>query len=152
MIAFRLVRAEHARTLNGEGARRWGSRWNSPGTALLFCADSRALALCEVLAHLTPQGRFTDDYVMVELEFPDEEVRATPSLPTAWRRQPYGPASRIIGDAFVDRGDQLAMRLPSAVVERDWNFVINPAHARASSVEIVSVDPFTWDPRYFQAL
>ena len=71
MRAFRLVRKKYANPLSGEGASRSGNRWNSKGTALIYCADSRALAMAEVAVHLS-LGLLPKDYEMVELEIPDE--------------------------------------------------------------------------------
>lgn len=53
MRAWRIVRWKHASSaFDGEGARLFGSRWTSPGVRVVFAAESRALAMLEMLAHL----------------------------------------------------------------------------------------------------
>jgi RES domain-containing protein len=43
-LVYRLVRRERAaEALSGEGARRYGGRWNPPGAAVVYAAESRAL-------------------------------------------------------------------------------------------------------------
>ena len=47
---YRLVRAERAsEALSGEGARLYGGRWNPPGAAVVYAAESRALAVLETM-------------------------------------------------------------------------------------------------------
>jgi RES domain-containing protein len=52
---FRVCRARHAR-LDGEGARRVGGRWNSAGRAVVYMAESIALAVLENLVHMKRSG------------------------------------------------------------------------------------------------
>jgi RES domain-containing protein len=51
--AWRIVKPRHTATaFTGEGSRRFGGRWNSKGTAVVYTAGSAALAALEVLVHL----------------------------------------------------------------------------------------------------
>jgi len=56
MIVYRLTQAGYAGDLQGHGAFVAGGRWNSKGRYALYCAESRSLALCELLAHLPPRS------------------------------------------------------------------------------------------------
>ena len=47
MLLYRIARTKWARTLDGEGARLHGGRWNNPGTSCIYTSESRALALLE---------------------------------------------------------------------------------------------------------
>jgi RES domain-containing protein len=51
---FRVCRARYAR-LDGAGGRHVGGRWNSPGRAVVYMAESIALAVLENLVHMTRQ-------------------------------------------------------------------------------------------------
>ena len=51
---FRVCRARYAR-LDGTGAQLAGGRWNSPGRAVVYMAESIALAVVENLVHMTRQ-------------------------------------------------------------------------------------------------
>ena len=66
---FRVCRARHAR-LDGEGARRVGGRWNSAGLAVVYMAQSVALAVLENLVHLSRED-FPSNYVSVAATIPD---------------------------------------------------------------------------------
>jgi RES domain-containing protein len=66
---FRVCRARYAR-LDGTGARRAGGRWNSSGRAVVYMAESIALAILENLVHMTRQD-FPRGYVCVAAVLPD---------------------------------------------------------------------------------
>lgn len=49
---------------NGEGARRYGGRWGSKGTALVYAAENLPLALLETLVGLTDYAQLYE-YVFI---------------------------------------------------------------------------------------
>ena len=81
--AWRAGRAAYA-DLAGEGARRHGGRWNSPGLPMVYLAEHPALAVLAVRVHLDlPPDLLPDDYVLMRVDLPDEppeEVAAERSL------------------------------------------------------------------------
>ena len=87
------------KAFTGEGARRYGGRWNSPGTAVVYLSAHLSLAALEIMVHqrpLTPRGK----YVAWQLEWEDRQIERLPvkALPRNWRESPPGPASMSIGD------------------------------------------------------
>jgi RES domain-containing protein len=52
MLVFRLSRKKYAGELTEKGAALSGNRWNSKAVQMICCADSRALAMAEVVVHL----------------------------------------------------------------------------------------------------
>lgn len=69
MRVFRLIRKKYGLKLSGKGAARSVNRWNSKGTELTYCADSRALAIAEVAVYLS-LSILPKDYGMVEIDIP----------------------------------------------------------------------------------
>lgn len=143
---YRLTRRRYA-DLSGDGARLVGGRWNSPGRAALYLADSRALAILETLVHLDLDERTIPlDYVIMTVDFSALEgdsvwLEDGPSLP------PPDSACRTIGDAFLAAKRALALRLPSVLVPHASNFMLNPAHPLMARVAIGSIEPFAFDRR-----
>ena len=85
-LFYRIVQEHWAATaLDGEGARLYGGRWNSPGVAAVYLAESRALAALEILVH-APREALRLNWIMIELEVPDTWIDKVPpsKLPTAW--------------------------------------------------------------------
>jgi RES domain-containing protein len=152
MRVFRLIRKKYGIELSGKGAALSGNRWNSKGTELIYCADSRALAMAEVAVHLS-LSILPKDYVMVEIDIPSEISIATLSkedLPAHWSSFPHLLDTQQIGDAFVAERKNCVLKVPSAVVPGDFNFLINPYHPDFSGFRIVSQEDFPFDSRLFK--
>ncbi|HTH19992.1 MAG TPA: RES domain-containing protein, partial [Candidatus Udaeobacter sp.] len=70
--AWRIVRAARANSaFTGEGARIYGGRWNSRGTAVIYVSEHESLAALELLVHLTPLSPH-DRYLSFRLEWEDK--------------------------------------------------------------------------------
>ena len=67
---YRVCRAIHAR-LDGEGSKRVGGRWNSPGKSVVYMAETVSLAVLENLVHMSKED-FPTGYVVVAAVVPDE--------------------------------------------------------------------------------
>jgi RES domain-containing protein len=67
---YRVCRAIYTR-LDGEGARQAGGRWNLPGRAVVYMAESVSLAVLENLVHMSRQD-FPTGYVEVTATIPDD--------------------------------------------------------------------------------
>lgn len=149
MRLFRLARKPHARLLDGMGAKLYPGRWNSLDVPMIYCASTLAQCAMEVLVHL---DEAPSDYCSVELEVPDDVPILTADekrLPRQWKDPNYNPATRAIGDAFIG-GGHLVMRVPSAVVPGEFNYLIDPTHPGIKRVKVRKVAAFRFDPRLFQ--
>jgi RES domain-containing protein len=148
---WRIVKRRHARSaFDGEGARLYGGRWNSSGTRMVYVAGSVSLAVLEVLVHLGDVGVLSS-YSLCAVEFEDGLIEPLDRsrLPADWRSYPAPPGSREIGDAWVKGGSSVILEVPSAVVERESNYLINPAHPDFASVNVGVPEPFEFDSRLF---
>ncbi|HUF27304.1 MAG TPA: RES domain-containing protein [Gemmatimonadaceae bacterium] len=124
-----------AGALDGEGARLHGARWNSPVVAVAYAADSAALAVLEVLAHLQ-SVRHLDAYSMVSIEIPDALIETLDrgALPANWAAAPPPPEAQAIGDAWAASLRSAVLRVPSAIVPQSFIHLINPAHAESHRI------------------
>lgn len=151
MRAFRLMRRKYPIELSGKGAAISGNRWNSKGTEIIYCAESRALAMAEVAVHIS-LATLPNDFVMVEVEIPsDVPVTYFPldELPESWNSFPHQLRTQNIGDEFVSRRKSCVLKVPSAVVPGDFNILINPHHPDFDSIQIVDQVDFPFDKRIF---
>ena len=41
------------------------------------------------------------------------------------------------------------MRVPSAIIQHEYNYLINPSHSLFSEITLKSVNPFSFDKRAF---
>jgi RES domain-containing protein len=146
---WRIAKARHASTVfDGEGARLNGGRWNSVGVRVAYASQSIALASLEVLVGLQ-KSRFLPAYSVVSAQVDEAGVEDLPSvaLPANWRSHPPSPESQAIGDLWIREQRSLALRVPSAIIDGEFNYLLNPAHPDFGSVTISPPAPFAFDPR-----
>lgn len=134
--------------MSGNGAYRRGGRWNPAGIRVVYCADSRSLALVEVLANVKRPALLQDQqWVLVPVEVPESLIERPTRVPDSWREMPYTTATQAFGAAWVQAQRSVALRVPSVVVPGEFNYLLNPAHPQFSKIKIGRPEPFTFDPR-----
>jgi len=152
--SWRIVKAKHAaNAFDGEGARLLGGRWNSPGRRVIYTAENAALAALEMLVHL---GRMTilPAYVVISCDFDEKLVTDLDrqKLPPDWRTFPAPPALPAIGDAWLAGGKSAVLRVPSAIVPGENNYLLNPAHPKFARIVIGTPERFELDFRLVSGL
>lgn len=147
---FRICKTKYAgAAFDGEGAFRFGGRWNTRGTRLVYAAESLALAALEMLVH------FDDDSMLVEYSFvlaniptdlilPIEKYRA---LPKNWSASPASSAVQRIGDDWARERVSAVLEVPTSIIPFEKNYLLNPLHADFSQIEISKPQRFVFDTR-----
>jgi RES domain-containing protein len=152
-VAWRLVKERHkGSAFDGEGARRAGGRWNEKGVAAVYLTDSLALAALERFVHLGKAARHIV-HVAFRVEIPERvaiEVVAPPALPRNWRSEPPPDATKHVGTDWVGRAKTAVLRVPSAIVPNESDYVLNPAHPDFQKLVISRPEPFYFDPRMWK--
>ncbi len=152
MRIWRICRARFAdEAFSGQGARRFGGRWNSPGVPMVYSSSSLALAAMELFVHLEPNQQ-PDDLVSIAATLPEGEpaLRLEPSdLPSRWWTDDFAPA-RAIGDNWIRESKSLAIEVPSAALRMEWNVLVNPLHPAIAEIKIEKPQPFNFDARMFR--
>ena len=150
MRVWRLCKAEHAATaFAGEGAVLYAGRWHHRGTPVVYCSESRALGALEQLVQLH-RSRLPPHFVCFGVQIPDDlavaELRLR-DLPVVWRRYPGPPELRDLGTRWAESADTVVLRVPSAVVPEEHNFLLNPRHPDFGRIAIGAPEPFEFDER-----
>jgi len=134
---WRLVTARFVDSaFSGDGARRYGGRWNKKGVPLVYTAGSQSLAMLEMLVQDEP---LRARYVTIAAEIPtgikiDRITLA--QLPTDWRNRAALEQLRTIGSAWALQLSSAVLEVPSAVVPTEANYLLNPKHPDYSKVLI----------------
>ena len=147
--AWRLIKAKHTdEAFAGEGARLWGGRWNSKGVRVVYTAASLSLATLEVMVH-TPFYNALKNYVCIPIDFGPRLSRSISieDLPDNWQADPIPESVRAIGDQWIQNQDSIILRVPSAIIPVEYNYLINPAHPDFKKLVIRSPQKFTFDLR-----
>lgn len=140
------------RAFDGEGARRYGGRWNHPGTALVYCSSTLSLAALEFFVNLEPLLA-PRDLVAIPVEIPMDVSRSeldVALLPPDWRSYPASERLQELGDGWVRSGESAVLFVPSAVIPGERNVLINPAHPDFPRIRIGRPEPFSYDPRMWK--
>jgi RES domain-containing protein len=151
-IAWRVVKKKNKSTaFDGEGARLYGGRWTSVGRRAVYTSSSVALATLEILVHmgLVNKPVVVNSYVIYRVDVPESLVLEIDpdALPTNWAA-PIAPAQlSVIGDAWLDAREKPVLRVPSAVVLSESNFILNPEHPHFSRLRIGPEQPYAFDSR-----
>lgn len=148
ITAWRITKARHAATaFDGEGARRAGGRWSSPGLPLVYTAENAALAALEVLVHI--DAGLLSRYVLIPCTFPGDLVLRLDRrrLPAGWRAYPAPSALQQLGDAWGKSRVSAVLDVPSVLIDKHSNYLLNPAHPDFVRIKIGNPGPFDFDPR-----
>ena len=146
--AWRIVPWERrVDAFSGEGAARYGGRWNSPGTRVVYLSEHKSLAALEMLVHL-PRNT-TTLFAFLQAEFPNDAVEVLPPAgwPAHWAQEPPQADSQALGDVWVRQGRSAILAVPSALIPEELNFLLNPAHPEFEKFAIGQPVPFAFDAR-----
>ncbi|MBV8113586.1 MAG: RES family NAD+ phosphorylase [Silvibacterium sp.] len=152
MRVWRISKAKYAHSaFSGEGARLFDARWNFAGTPMVYTSTSLALAAIEFFVHLDP-SEAPMGLVSLLAEMPDDvsieqvEIR---QLPRDWRKTDNRILQQI-GTDWAKSQRSVALIVPSAVVEGEWNVLLNRGHPEFKQVRLGEPKPFHYDERMFR--
>jgi len=132
------------------GASLVGGRWNSPGLGVIYASRSYAGAMLECLAH-AGIGRMPRTHVAIEITVAGVvpvERHDESSLPVGWDHADLRVA-RAFGDAWIRERRTAVLVVPSVVVRREGNVLLNPQHHDFRKISAGSPEPVVWDARLF---
>ncbi len=149
---YRLVDEAFADTaFTGEGARLYGGRWNSPGTAVVYTAASLSLAQLELLVHIEYAEVLMRYWVYFPVEVDERSVLHVDdyaAVPANYARWPVPSESRRIGDRWATEGVSVGLSVPSVITPGEENLLLNPRHPDyATAVCIGNRQRFVFDRR-----
>ncbi len=151
MHAWRLSKKKYP-ALDGEGAKIYGSRWNSVGKPVVYTASTLSLALLEQFVRIDPDS-IPDDFASFKIRIPDDlptEKIEYSQFPSDWREPGNSKWFKMQGDSWLERLSTAVLIVPSVIIFHENNLLINPRHADVKHVEVVEVNDFYFDLRLFQ--
>jgi RES domain-containing protein len=147
MIVYRITNETYKSDISGNGAALYGSRWNSRGLPLLYTSQFISLSILECLVHLK-KGEIPPTQYLLHIEIPDENEVAEISaqkIKTNWEREP--DYTQWLGDQFLQNRQNVVLKVPSAIVPQESNFLLNPLHENFKKVRIVFSELLQLDKR-----
>ncbi|MCK5400758.1 MAG: RES family NAD+ phosphorylase [Flavobacteriaceae bacterium] len=151
MKVYRIAKQKFLSDLSGEGARLYGGRWNNAGYNMVYFSENLSLCVLEMLVHLEYKY-INNDFGFIEVDIPDEFIKPTlkiKSLDENWRNNPPIGFTQDKGTAWLQSQKSLAMRVPSAVLPKEYNILMNPKHMSSSEIKIIKKGKLDIDSRIF---
>jgi RES domain-containing protein len=141
---MKLWRISEFADLTGEGGLEYTGRWNRAGEAIVYCADHPSTSLLEVLVRLDA-SEVPASYQLLEIHCPDTLAIVEPTLQAGWEADET--ATQEIWSDFISKNHNVLMRVPSVVMPKAANLLINPAHPAAKNIHIARTWRYPFDSR-----
>ena len=151
MRVWRIASAVHA-AFDGEGARRYGSRWTPRGVPAVFMSATLSLAALERFVN-TDSDLEPTDLLAIPVEVGDDvaiESVEVETLPADWRAFPPPPGLSVIGEQWFHTSRTAVLSIPSVVIPHERNYALNPIHRDFARFSIGRSEPFNFDPRMWK--
>lgn len=146
MDVYRITLAKWADQLTASGR---AARWNSADRMVLYTAASRALVCLENVVHRSGRG-LQMDFRTIHLFVP-ETLQMTclelNELPPDWADFEQYSFCQQLGDQWYDAAQTPVLRVPSAIIPNEYNYLFNTHHPDFRQVQIRAIEPFQFDPR-----
>ncbi|NTS41949.1 RES family NAD+ phosphorylase [Flavisolibacter sp. BT320] len=146
MQVYRITLARYAGSLHASGNT---ARWNAKDVKMIYTASSRALACLENVVHRSGIGlkeAFRTMIIQVPDGLPITRIDKSSLLPD-WHAFINYPYTQSLGNAWIDESDTAVLRVPSAIIPEEFNYLLNPLHPDFMQIQVVSTEPFAFDPR-----
>lgn len=146
MDVYRITKIRYADSLVASGG---AARWNERGYFVIYTAASRALACLENVVHRNGEG-LQDDFRVMLIHIPDSlpiQTISLDQLPVNWSLPESYPTCQILGHDWLRQGKSAVLRIPSAIIPNESNFLINPQHADFQKIVLLGHEPFLFDSR-----
>lgn len=147
---YRLAKRKYRGDLwDGAGGMFAHGRWTVRGRPVVYAAGSIALAVLEYTVHYKRRG-WIPPTVLGRAEIPDGIAIAAitqEQLPADWRDPEPPETLRELGTDWMVRAEAAVLRVPSALVPEEPNFLLNPAHPNFKLITNSPAVDFVFDRR-----
>lgn len=125
MVVYRIAHKNYIENLSGIGAKRYGGRWNNIGKPLVYTSQNISLALLEIMCHL-PMSLIKNHFYIAEINLGQTKILTLDKkdLPANWKQNIATTAK--LGDNFIDKTTHAVLKVPSAVIDLEFNYLLNP--------------------------
>ncbi len=149
MEVYRIAKDNHPE-IDGLGGLLYPGRWHEKGIRVVYASQHRSLAAFETLVHISQTRLLVNNFVLMTLQVPDDAlVLDVPSsvLEKGWDSYAHLPSLQQYGTWFLKEKKYLMLKVPSAIIKQEFNYIINPVHGQFSACKVTEVIPFRFDER-----
>ena len=149
-VVWRLTKERlSGEAFNGEGAKRFGGRWNNEGTPVVYASESLSLTALEQFVHLGSDGLIIP-FVNFKVSVPSSlkiNTLKNEDLPADWRSEPPANFTMDIGSTWVKDNASAVFSVPSVIIPGENNFLLNINHPNFKKIKIGQPEKCIFDRR-----
>jgi RES domain-containing protein len=149
---YRFAPEKFCKDFTGTGAKLFGGRWNTIGVEALYTSASISLAMVELFVHKQVFGDVIDMH-LVEIELDIKKATSIidkKKLKSNWKTD-YDYC-QYIGTEFLHVDSNFCLQVPSAIVDEENNFILNPRCDNFKQlIAQINVRPYYFDVRLFKS-
>jgi RES domain-containing protein len=150
MEVFRIAKTTFSQKLSASGS---ANRWNMKNQQVIYAGSSRSLSTLELIVHkgaVVP----SEKYQVMIISIADEDTLYkqvhVKDLPRNWRTFTAYATLQKIGARWINSQESLILKVPSAIIPQEYNYVINTEHPDfPRKVQLVRTEAYFWDSRLF---
>jgi RES domain-containing protein len=150
LTVFRLGKHVYRDQLfSGAGGLYASGRWTPRGRPVVYTSASISLAVLEYTVNYRRRG-WVPATVMGRAIIPARvrvETVSIDKLPASWFGASPPLQLQVLGGDWLERGTTAVLKVPSAIVTEEWNYLLNPLHADFRKLRIAVPQPFNFDQR-----
>ncbi len=147
MIIYRLAVEQYANDLSGTGSKLLGGRWNSINIPMLYTTQNISLAVLEIIVN-TERIHIPKSYMLLKMNISDDldlNTISNEKLKKNWKDD--FEYTRFMGNEFIKQNKALILKVPSAVVNQEFNYLFNPLHKDFKKLKLLAINKFAFDKR-----
>lgn len=152
MQVYRIAKNNHAE-IDGFGGLLYPGRWHEKGNRVVYAAEHRSLAAFETLVHISKSKLLENKLILLTIYIPDDaSILNVPAnlLQKGWNGYAYIPGIQQFGTKFLQEKKYLMLKVPSAIIKQEYNYVISPLHKQFSACKVIESLPFIFDERLLE--
>ncbi len=150
LTVFRLGKHVYRDQLfSGQGGLYASGRWTRRGQPVVYTSGSISLAVLEYTVNYRRRG-WVPATVLGRADLPASvrvETISLEKLPSNWSAAAAPPQLQVVGSEWLERGETAVLKVPSAIVTEEWNYLLNPSHADFRKLRTSGPKPFNFDQR-----
>ena len=114
----------------------------------MYLGGSLALASVELLVHLRAPDVLRE-YRKLPVRIPEKLIQGldVQNLPPEWAAPTLRARTQAVGDRWLESEESAVLRVPSAAVPGEVNYIVNPNHPDFDRIEPGTITDFRYDLR-----
>jgi RES domain-containing protein len=148
MKVYRISQTKYSNYLVTPG---FAGRWNSEGKGMIYSEGSASLSCMEILAHKSGVASNSGKFSLAMIDVPDTvliseiELNQLQKLNEEWYQVLHYPITQKLGNHWISEMKSAVLKVPSAIVDREYNYILNPLHSNFYKIKLIDVVPFNFD-------